>query len=78
MINFSEIKIEPGVPLPSKGSKSGAWRNLLSKMSVGDSCFIPGIYSAGVSGRISRICKVLKIKTTTRTEGTGVRIWRIE
>lgn len=73
-----ELKIEKGIPLPPKktGPVPGALTQLLRKLRIGESIFVPGkksavnggaIRSAGMTGRCAQ-----------RAMNGGTRIWRIK
>ena len=70
-----EIKVEKGIPIPSRGRTRGFTQALRNLKNVGDSVFLPtrirGIYvaakDAGLGGKI-----------TARTVEDGVRVWRIK
>jgi len=78
------IKIEGGIPIPSKGAGAGArWPNrpIFSGMEVGDSVFFAGRSTASVSSTASYTAKTLGYRFTCRavTENgvKGARIWRV-
>ena len=67
------IKIDKGVPIPL-GAK--VIRMTLSSMSVGDS-FLVGIVGANERGMIHREMKNHRYTFSSRSEGDGMRVWRL-
>lgn len=78
MINLPQIKIEKGVPLPPS-TKIGKWRDLLEKLEVGDSFFLPNnVRAANIHSNLAVPARRLGIKITVRAISDGVRVWRIK
>ena len=74
------LKIEKGVPVPSKGRGLGRGPNLrvtLSLMKVGDSIFFEQAKIASVSSQVCQYQEKLSMKFTCRTVEGGVRVWRV-
>lgn len=80
---MEKIKIQKGVKMPKVGGKGGRpTKYPFEKLKVGDSFYSPGvntrhtIYGAlkNYNGKIG----VQRISISTRTEGDGIRVWRIE
>jgi hypothetical protein len=70
--------IEKNIPMPERRDRGGKYPGLtavLKKMEVGDSILIP---NAKVQALGSRLAGVRPLKFSMRSEGTGVRAWRIE
>jgi len=70
------VQIQPGVPIPphySTGSKRGYWREIFSKMKVGDSFFVPRRHFS----MHNHYAKVLGHKYTARRQSDGMRVWRV-
>ena len=70
----TEVKIVSDVPLPGsiQGSRSYPW----DQMKVGDSFFLPNRIHNAVTLPIRLVRQGWAI--TRRTEGNGVRVWRIK
>ena len=81
---MSEYKIEKGIPLAPKTQLRRS-RYPFSQMEVGDSFFVPveadvelGLLHHRVHSCASYMGKRLGRKFTTRSNETGVRVWRTE
>ena len=78
----TNLKIEKGIPVPEKRA-SGKWE-ILGRMEVGDSIFIPfnGDSAFVVRNRINGAIKPTKTmldrKFCTRKVGDGIRVWRLQ
>jgi len=69
---MSKIKVEKNIPIPKKPIY---WKGILKTMEIGDSFFTTPRPNAHPT---LNAAKALGIKITTRKEGDGVRVWRIE
>lgn len=67
----SEIKIEKGIPVPSRKSHTGL-SALVRQMAVGDSVLV----TPKQAGTIVAIVSREKKKCARRTEGDKIRVWR--
>jgi len=76
-----EIKIESGIPVPTKRARPGQWTDLFRQMKEGDSVLMSyedGIrFRTAVSGwkdfrSISHV-----VKHADQNEGTQMRIWKV-
>jgi hypothetical protein len=68
-----EMNIEKGRPLPPGAGSKGRMRWPLFEMKVGDS-----FYTENASGSTLTSCaKRQGVRICTRTEGKGLRCWRI-
>lgn len=76
----AQIKIEKGIPVPSKGRKSRLYP--LADMQVGDSFFAPGRVVQQLTAAVARPAKIMGAKfacrTVTENGVKGVRVWRVE
>lgn len=71
-----QLKIEPGVPLPTRGPRSlESVSKTISQMKVGDS-FALGNLSAGNNYTIAK-CWNMVVTMRTVKEKREVRVWRI-
>jgi hypothetical protein len=71
------IKIDKNVPLPAKASGKNGNKYPFREMKVGDSFFIEMPQAmASATTRTARLSGLGKY--TTRREGSGTRIWRVE
>jgi hypothetical protein len=73
-----ELTIEKGIPIPpirSGGRPKGAIAEAALKMQVGDSFYVE-IRPQMVHGHL-KSCVNAGMRFTTRSEKTGVRIWRL-
>lgn len=70
------IKIEKGISIPARRNKDGvSWPHIAQSLEVGDSVFCPTRSNV----QYLRIkMRQLGYKATTRAEGTGTRVWRIQ
>lgn len=68
-------KIEKNIPIPPlRRSRASFYKELLSKMAKGDSILVE---SHGKSHHLAAFCRRLKIKHTTRKEGSKFRFWKM-
>lgn len=72
---MSSITVEKNVPLP-KHNKRNVYPYL--EMDVGDSFFIDEAKIRVVCNNNCRVAKTTGMKFIARTEGAGVRVWRIQ
>jgi hypothetical protein len=76
------IRIEKNVPFQRKMNYNGKWKNVVQKMSKGDSFLIPLKYKKKLETTIVIIiqsAKALGYKIVSRrVENKRVRIWRIK
>jgi hypothetical protein len=72
------FKIEKGIPIPPdpRGRTEGSKYPFL-QMEVGDSVYLPGKKSVGSILKYAR-SKKPELRFTTRTDGQGIRVWRIK
>ena len=68
------VQIETGVPIPVGVRRSYPYR----EMSVGDSFWVEGIGLQVVMNTNYRWGKRLGRKFIARTDGPGVRVWRVD
>ena len=70
-----DIKIESGIPLPSRGNQSKY--EYLKEMDVGDSYVLP--YSASTQQSLRQAFHIRKMKCAFRKQDDGtMRVWRTE
>ncbi len=69
------LAIEKGIPLKERRGrpKIYPWES----MEVGDSLLIPNMNSRRFGGRKTAVERRTGFKFATRTEGTGMRVWRV-
>jgi hypothetical protein len=76
------IKIEKNVPFPKRQNHNGKWKNVVQKMSNGDSFLIPLKYKKKLETTVIIIRQAAKALGYTivsrRVEDKRVRIWRIK
>lgn len=70
-----EFTIEKGVPIPRKHSAVYDAITALSRADVGDSMLFPSDVSRGAINAAMR--QVGRGWATSRTDGTGVRVWKV-
>lgn len=71
------IKIDTGVPIPSKESEQGNLKYPFRDMRFGDSIFIPGI-NHGLHRIFARYKPMKFIQRKVSEDGVvGIRVWRI-
>mgnify|MGYP001578847118 CR=1 FL=1 len=70
--NILKIKIEEGVPIPNRGSKS----EFLRKMNVGDSVFVEKDKISYIRTRAFYMWGTGAC--VTRKDGNGYRVWRVK
>lgn len=73
------MKIEKGVPIPSKAGSRGAGPRMkeLEAFGVGDSAHLD-LNTTDASRRYFRSAASMGIKVSFRAEPTGCRMWRVE
>ena len=82
--DFSNIKIEKGVPLTGKRCKNNeaGIYSLLTKLKKEESFTIPNTVSSNTLGYATSAChrfsKGTKKKFVCRTQGSNIRIWRVK
>lgn len=72
---MNEIKIEKGVPVPSPPMRA---KYPFKDMEVGDSFFVSSEYIDKVRSSAASYARAHGMKFTTRQEGDGLRVWRVE
>lgn len=77
---MNKLEIQKNVPMPP-GRFCGT-TDVMTRLEVGDSFFLPGVTSRVAWSRVGGIAHRLKIKLTTRTVTengiSGIRVWRIK
>lgn len=77
------LKIDAGVPMPPHPKyKFGEMQEVVNKLSVGDSVFIPCDNPVSKTSMMHKCALRAHIKITTRrtveSNLSGVRVWRVE
>lgn len=81
-LNVSSLKIEAGVAVPkvSSGPRGSAWDEVLEKLQIGDSIFVPGrdgqslAYVRSVGKRLGM---TLTVRSVKENGNEGTRIFRV-
>lgn len=70
------IRIEKNVPIPDRiyNQVEGEWARIIDQMTEGDSVWISNERDAK---RLYQAMHNRKIKSATRKEGSGYRVWRL-
>jgi hypothetical protein len=78
-MNTNEIKIEKGIPFPTRlGCKhrGGKWVDLLRRMEIGDSVLLPIVVISSVNSLSKRIG--MKMRYQKQPDGITMRCWLAE
>jgi hypothetical protein len=75
-----KIKVERRIPIPAKQDRMPGDRSKYPwiRMKVGESFFVPNIGIVAFSSRVVHAAERFGTKYTCRTEGKGVRVWRVK
>jgi len=68
------MKIEKGIPIPS--IQAEGLTVLLKQMEIGDSIFVPGKTTTGISSTLANVRAKNNFRFTSRTVDGGIRVWR--
>lgn len=76
MATVPEVKIEKGIPLPSRGGANGNAKYPWRTMEVGDSFLVPAKTPRKFSAHMAQAQRNTGHKFASRTVEGGCRVWR--
>lgn len=76
-VDTAAVRIDKGIPMPSRGAKAIAWAPLLDQLAVGDSFQLPDEAKSAI-GTAMKAYKDSTGKTlASRKVDGGIRVWRV-
>ena len=74
---MNDLKIEKGIPSPSKRGRVASLSTVLKSMALQDSVYVECKNSGSVNAPITKVKKETAFQFTTRKVEGGFRVWRI-
>jgi hypothetical protein len=77
-IDVDGLRIDKGVPLPSRHNKAVAWAQILDKLELGDSFLLPNEGRYSINKFATAWSRANGRALAIRKTDDGVRVWRVE